>query len=456
MKKKAITIILSVAFIVLLCFATACTEPQDVAQNEIMPNMASTIPEETSGTAPPVMTGSAPQDNMSNVPSVPSSPAAQDNPQVTMLFTGDIMTHQSQIGNHYFNGQYDYSGDYAYIKDIVSKADIALANFEMTLPGKRPYTGFPRFRVPDAIADALYGAGFDIMATANNHIRDGGDDAFFRTNQVLRDKGFTVIGTKQESSGTKYAVIEKNGIKIGFINFTFNVNTGITRRIAPCINSDRTKSFSKSMNAIASEIDEVKKEGAEFIILVIHWGTQYQIKSNATQERIARKVSDMGVDLIIGGHPHVPQNVGEYQSPVSGKKTLIFYSLGNTIANMGYGFGPGHGYTETGTLALVKLRRQQDGGVAIDDSGYITTYLNKSMCTYKYDDAKGRARTIKYRAYDIVPAALAIQNPNNYRGITKASLRYFHDGLSNAQNTLGKYADNLKSFKFQEYSDYPW
>lgn len=360
--------------------------------------------------------------------------------QVTMLFTGDIMTHQAQLENHLFNGQYDFSADYTYIKDIVSVADISMANFEMTLPGKPPYRGHPRFRTPDTIADALYGAGFDIMATANNHIRDAGDDGLFRTNQVLQDKGFTVIGTKPENTGTKYAVIEKNGIKIGFINFTFNVNTGLTKRIVPCVNSDTTKSFSKSLPAIAAEVDAVKREGAEFIVFVVHWGIQYQTKSNAVQEKIARAVSDMGVDLIIGGHPHVLQNVGEYQSPVSGKKTMIFYSLGNTIANMGYSFGAGHGYTETGTLALVKIKRQEDGSVAIDDSGYITTYLNKPTISIKYQDARGRTRIRKYIAYDIIPAADAIQNPEKYRGIT----------------TLGKYANKLVLFRFQEYTEFPW
>lgn len=384
------------------------------------------------------------------------SAKSEGSQQVTMLFAGDIMTHNSQIGSHLFNGQYDFSPDYQYIKNIVSSADIAMANFEMTLPGKPPYYGYPRFCTPDAIADALYGAGFDIMATANNHIRDAGDAGFFRTTQLLRDKGFTVIGTQPESSGTKYAVIDRNGIKIGFINFTYGVNGGVSKRTASFVNTDASKNFDKCMPAIAAEVSAVKQAGAEFIVFVAHWGIQYQTKSNPIQEKIARAVSDMGVDLVIGGHPHVPQNVGEYQSPVSGKKTLIYYSLGNTIANMGYGWAIGHGYTETGLLALVKIKRQEDGSVAIDDSGFLTTYMNKPTISVKYKDVKGRTRTQSYRAFDIVPAAMAVQNPQNYRGLSKALLKRVSDGLYNGRVTAGKSSNKLTLFKFQEFIDFPW
>ena len=72
--------------------------------------------------------------------------------------------------------------------------------------------------------------------------------------------------------------------------------------------------------------------GAEFIVVYMHWGSEFQLHANETQESTAEAIADMGADLIIGSHPHVLQNVAEYTSPVTGKTVLIYYSIGNLVS----------------------------------------------------------------------------------------------------------------------------
>ncbi|MDP2891778.1 MAG: CapA family protein, partial [Bacillota bacterium] len=216
--------------------------------------------------------------------------------EATLLFAGDVMMHQTQLDNHRNGNAYDFKADYDYIRAIVSKADIALANFEMTMSGKTPYKGYPRFNAPDTITDALAYAGFDVMATANNHIRDTKDEGFFRTTQLLRDKGFTVIGTKADENQKTYAVIEKNGIKIGFGNFTSHVNAGLSEATKGLINVFSCGRFEQAMLKVKAEIDAMRADGAEFIVMVMHWGAEYQLKNNAWEQKIARRLADYGAD----------------------------------------------------------------------------------------------------------------------------------------------------------------
>ena len=169
------------------------------------------------------------------VPEKNKAYASSEEKSVTLLFAGDVMAHKKQVDYHKFGKKYDFTGDYKYIKDIVSAADIAVANLETPLSGKAPYSGYPRFNAPDALADALLYAGFDVVATANNHIRDQKDAAMKRTASFLSKKGFTVIGTSAKG-GPKYAVVEKNGIKLGFINFTISLNQGLPKASKPYVN----------------------------------------------------------------------------------------------------------------------------------------------------------------------------------------------------------------------------
>ncbi|MDP2891795.1 MAG: hypothetical protein Q8O09_01510, partial [Bacillota bacterium] len=125
-------------------------------------------------------------------------------------------------------------------------------------------------------------------------------------------------------------------------------------------------------------------------------------------------------------------------------------------SNMGYGYRIGHGYTETGILALVKIKRGEDGKVGIVDAGYMTTYCSKYKNKVGYLDSRGKTRYRTIKAYDILPAQDALSHPENYRGISKTTLRHLTVAAANSRKVVGKSAAKLMLFKLNEYQSYPW
>ncbi len=414
----------------------------------------SETPPETAAAETPAVTPS-PSPAVTPTPS-PAEPPLPDS--ATLLFAGDIITFGSQLNSHKLGSFYDFTDDYKYIKDIVSSADIAAVNLETVLSGKPPYTGFPRFNTPDSIAEALKTAGFDVVATANNHTLDQGkNEAFKRSSTYLRGLGFAVIGTAAAEDEPKYALVEAGGIKVGFLNFSNTTNHGYPRSTEPFLNCMNRKDggYEAGYAAMSAEIEALRGMGAEFIVAFMHWGSQYQLKNNRKQREEAERIADLGVDLIIGNHPHVLQNVDEYTSPVTGGKVLIYYSIGNFVSNQLYSQAVGGGHLETGMLALIKLIRGEDGAVSIDSAGFITTYTHKPTVTKEYTK-DGETRTKKTRAFYIVPAAQAAQDPSKFEGASGTLLKHIKKGVQNGTKIVGQSGGKLKLFKFQEFTEWPW
>ena len=155
--------------------------------------------------------------------------ARQKSSTLRLIFAGDVMGHapqiaSAQIGN---TGKYDYKPCFRYIKPIIEQADLAIANLELTLPGKPPYNGYPMFRSPDELAVALKGAGFDILVTANNHANDSRGPGVTNTILTLRDNNFLQTGTflnARDRSAHYPLMVYKNGFKIALLNYTYDTN----------------------------------------------------------------------------------------------------------------------------------------------------------------------------------------------------------------------------------------
>jgi poly-gamma-glutamate capsule biosynthesis protein CapA/YwtB (metallophosphatase superfamily) len=396
----------------------------------------------------------------------PTTPSPQAAPSPTplpppdsaaLLFAGDVITFGSQITNHKFGSSYDYTDDYKYIRDIVSAADIAAVNLETVLSGKPPYKGFPRFNTPDSIADALGWAGFDVIATANNHSLDQGSEAMKRSSSYLRGLGFTVIGTAHTENEPKYALVEAGGIKVGFVNFSNTTNRGYPGSAEPHLNCMKHTEggYEAGYAAMSEEIAALRGMGAEFIVTFMHWGNQYKLKNTKEQKEEAGRIADLGVDLIIGNHPHVLQNVAEYTSPVTGKNVLIYYSIGNFVSNQLYSQAVGGGHCETGMLAIIKLLRGEDGTVSIDSAGFITTYTHKPDIKKIYTE-DGETHTKKVRAFYIVPAARAVMYPEEFEGAEGTLLKHIRKGMDNGSEIVGRSGAGLRLFDFSEFIDWPW
>lgn len=300
---------------------------------------------------------------------------------VSLLAVGDDLIHTQVIASgKRSDGTYNFNHLYKNIKSDVKAADIAVINQETVLGGKSlGYSGYPTFNSPVEIGDAVVKAGFDVILHATNHSMDKGEKGLQNSLDYWKTKkGITVLGaneTKKEQDTVK--VVEKNGIKIAMLNYTYGLN-GLP------LPSDRKYMVNLlDEEKIKKDIAQAKKK-ADFIIVFPHWGTEYNYEPDAMQKKYTKLFADQGVDLVIGAHPHVIEPV-EWVQGKNGHKMLVYYSLGNLVS------GQVEVSTMIGGLANVTIQKDAEGNTAIKDASITTTithyeagYANYSI--YKLSD----------------------------------------------------------------------
>ncbi len=289
--------------------------------------------------------------------------SAQAAPQtLCLMFAGDIMSQLPQIESAELGGgEYDYTPCFQYIKPVFDQADLVFGNLECTLPGHPPYTGYPNFRSPDQLAEAVKKAGFDILVTANNHAIDGGLEGINHTIETVQKEGFIQTGTFTDALQKKIfypKIVYKNGFKIALLNYTHHTNGYQTPQPA-LVNR-------LVMEGIKHDIATAKKMKPDVIITFLHWGNEHQLLESSEQRGVAQLLHAWGSDLVIGSHPHVVQPIKVESFTVNKKQVnyLTAYSLGNFISSQPF---PN---TEGGIVFEVNLSKQNNR-VQINDYFYI-------------------------------------------------------------------------------------
>ncbi|MDR0719224.1 MAG: CapA family protein, partial [Treponema sp.] len=246
------------------------------------------------------------------------------------------------------------------IKPLIEPADIAFINQETLLGGEvYGFSGYPLFNTPQEVGDALKAAGFDVINHATNHIMDKGEGAIFATMDYWDTvPGIHYLGIyrSQEDRDTKKIIIEKNGIKTGFLSYTYGTNGLAVPRDKPYL-------VSLINDSVMEKEIKTLRPLCDFLIVSMHWGVEYQHAASASQKRLSRFLADNMVDLIIGHHPHVLEPY-EFLDRPDGQKTLCFYSLGNFIS------AQSTGPTQLGGIAFVRIK-QQHNITSIDEAGII-------------------------------------------------------------------------------------
>lgn len=281
---------------------------------------------------------------------------AQDTTRLSLLFTGDIMQHDSNIAAAYdpLVKKYDYSDCFEFMAPILRAPDLTIGNLELTLAGT-PYKGYPQFSAPDALAVELKKIGFDILVTANNHSLDRRRRGVERTIRVLDSLGIVHTGTFVDSTSraTAYPLqIEKNGVRISLLNYTYGTN-GIPVTKPNIVNYIDTL-------VMKADFEKAKLQKPDIILVFMHWGAEYQSLPNAEQKRLTDFCFRNGVQLVIGAHPHVVQPM-EWNKE---KNQLVAYSLGNFVS------GQRPRYRDGGAMLWVDLMKVSD------DSTSVTTIRN--------------------------------------------------------------------------------
>lgn len=316
---------------------------------------------------------------------VQQEPAETPDPiTATLAVCGDVMSHSPQTNDAYdaATDTYSYLPCFQYVKPWIESADYAVANFETTLNGP-PYSGYPQFCAPDALAYDLKTIGFDLVTTANNHSMDKGFSGVCRTLDTLDAAQLKHVGsfrTQAEYDANKgVEVVDVGGISVAFLGYSYGTN-GIpinaendfclnrfnTDYAAECVTLDEAK--------LSSELSYAKGLGTDLIAVMIHWGIEYQTTQNAYQEQVADFLIENGADLVLGSHSHVPQPMEARTvtlSDGSQRTGFVCYSLGNFVSNQ----SPSTvnvNYTDTTAILNLELTKNfETGDTTVTNVSYV-------------------------------------------------------------------------------------
>jgi poly-gamma-glutamate synthesis protein (capsule biosynthesis protein) len=294
------------------------------------------------------------------------------NNKISLLFIGDIMGHDEQIwsAENRDDHTFDYDDVFRYIQPVIYDADIAVANFEVTLAGP-PYKGYPRFSSPAALADACRKSGIEYLVTANNHSADRGLTGIINTINRLDSLGIRHTGTfvnKATRDSLFLMEIKKNDFSLAILNYTFSTN-GIHVPQPVIVNM-------LDKEQVLHDIDLAREKAPDMVILFLHWGKEYDSIPSSYQVDLARSFLLAGADIVIGSHPHVLQKMILAKNNINGKDNMVVYSLGNFITNQRK---PG---TDGGAIVRIDLERQE-GRVRIANAGFYLTWVYTPIRNYR-------------------------------------------------------------------------
>ena len=367
----------------------------------------------------------------------------------TVINTGDIILHSTVLdGAKTGDGNYDFSAFFTQATNYFKAADLATANLEVTLGGTESgaFSGYPAFNAPDSVLNAIKNSGLNFLTTANNHCYDTGLFGLKRTVQQLRAKNIDFIGTKESDADPTYIIKDVNGVKIGMVAYTYENSSGAGQK---SINGNIVKAEANSLinsfsydriNAFYTEaqsvVNDMNQQGADAVVFYMHWGEEYQLNANTWQKTIAQKLCNIGVDVIVGGHPHVVQPIELIHSEDSQNTTVCLYSMGNAISNqrkelMNPECTTGH--TEDGVLFEFTFTKYGDGETALTAVDVIPTWVNK------YRGGSG----YQYTMYPLESAAMAESYGFDAQTLAKAKASFertkkqIASGLTQCQQHLG-------------------
>ena len=297
---------------------------------------------------PPVEQSAEPEATPTPTP----TPTPEPTPEYfTLSFIGDCTLAPHQNTQDYFNkvGD-DYAYPFANTVQYFADDEYTFANLECTFSDRSlSPVGYPTFyfRAPTSYVNILFEGGVDFVTTANNHLNDFGDKGVEDTYATLDNAGlpYGKVGQAQ-------VVTTKNGIKIG-VYCGFNINDGY---------------FVPTTDECVNAINQMKADGAEYIVMAFHWGKELYYKPTQKMIDLAQACIDAGADLIYGTHPHVLGPIVEYNSGI------IMYSVGN------WSFGGNTQPTDQDTAIIqVTIKRDLDGSITTEGYDAIPCCVSSNM-----------------------------------------------------------------------------
>ena len=279
-----------------------------------------------------------------------------------------IMAGDNLINDKLYNaakkddGSYDFKSMYSYIKDIVKNYDLAYYNQETILGGSEiGVSSYPAFNSPYEVGDATIDTGFNLVSLATNHTLDRGEKAIINSLNYWNNKSNVLTSGSYLSNNdrNKVNIKEVNNITYTMLNYTYGTN-GIKVpegkeylvNIWPCTgnNPDNDTKYQEYKEVVKEDILRVRDK-VDLLIVAMHFGVEYTHVPTNYQIDMAEFLSSLGVDIIIGTHPHVIMPITYIND------TLVIYSLGNFLSaqdtNNDYN-------TTVGLLSSIKITKNID------------------------------------------------------------------------------------------------
>ncbi len=301
--------------------------------------------------------------------------------EISFSFVGDLMCHSPIYESaNVYEDSFDFNPVFEIIKDELSKSDFTIGNLETVVAGKEfGFSGYPNFNSPIEFLYALKNSGFDVLITCNNHSLDRGIKGLINTQRNIKKIGLKYVGTKKSEDDSIF-ILKKNNFKISLLAYSYGLNGNIL---------PKSKIFLVNVidtNNIKKDISKAKRL-SDAIIVYLHFGEEYQRKSNSFQKELVNKIYSYGANVIIASHPHVIQEI------IFNNEKLVAYSLGNFLSNQR------RRYSDSGVILNFTFSKNDSNKIFLKNLSYIPTWVYKGTIDNKIQFRIIKADTINLPDY---------------------------------------------------------
>ncbi|WP_044336992.1 CapA family protein [Rossellomorea aquimaris] len=264
---------------------------------------------------------------------------------------GDILLHDTVYNDAKDENGYNFTPMFSPIKDMLAAPDFLIANQESTPAGvELGVSSYPLFNSPKEIVKSLQDVGVDAVTTANNHSLDQGEKGLLSAIDYYEKISMPYVGAfKSQEDKERIRTFKVNGIKFALLSYTYGTNG-----IPVPKGKDYLVNLIDEQNMI-QEIKKAKGMNIDLVVLSLHWGNEYQRFPTEEQERLANVLTENGVDIIFGHHPHVLQPIQTYKTS-DGRDAVVIYSLGNFLS------GQKDDFKDIGGMVTVQVEKTMNPG----------------------------------------------------------------------------------------------
>ena len=372
-------------------------------------------------------------------PEVPYEPA--NAATATLGICGDIVAHSGLVSQSLTaDGSYNFSTVFNGVWHCTDASDYSICTMETTFPETASYTGYPMFKSPPELATTLKTVGFDLINTASNHSVDGDKAGISRTLDILDLNGLDHVGTyrSQEERDANNGIVVKdiNGISFAFLSYTYGTNaipvSGFEYAVNIFYNDYLDTLNDINYDRLREDMAAARALNTDIILVQMHWGLEYETTPRPYQVELADFLFAEGADIVIGGHPHVPEPMELRKiKDEDGTERVGFlvYSLGNLVSCMD------DPYTDLTVGLNITVQKDLDTGKTVLRK--IAYYPMKMMDMMDYNADPG----YRYAVWNVAAALDSYNNGNNLGMINDAVLADLQQAVTDIHTIVGEQFD---------------